>query len=47
VADIRVPKLNNNDQAYTLVEWLAPDSEPANPGDTLARGCAASAGPRR
>lgn len=36
MADIRVPKLNNNDQAYTLVEWLAPDSEPVNPGDTLA-----------
>jgi 2-oxoglutarate dehydrogenase E2 component (dihydrolipoamide succinyltransferase) len=36
VADIRIPKLNNNDQAYTLVEWLAPDNEPVKPGDTLA-----------
>lgn len=36
MADIRVPKLNNNDQTYTLVEWLAPDDEPVNPGDTLA-----------
>lgn len=36
MADIRVPKLNNNDQAYILVEWLAPDNEPVNPGDALA-----------
>ena len=36
MADIRVPKLNNNDQAYTLVEWLAPDNEPVNPGDPVA-----------
>lgn len=36
MADIRVPKLNNNDQAYILVEWLSPDNEPVNPGDTLA-----------
>jgi 2-oxoglutarate dehydrogenase E2 component (dihydrolipoamide succinyltransferase) len=36
VADIRVPKLNNNDQAYILVEWLAPDDEPVKPGDALA-----------
>jgi 2-oxoglutarate dehydrogenase E2 component (dihydrolipoamide succinyltransferase) len=36
VADIRIPKLNNNDQTYTLVEWLAPDNEPVKPGDTLA-----------
>jgi 2-oxoglutarate dehydrogenase E2 component (dihydrolipoamide succinyltransferase) len=36
VPDIRVPKINNNDQAYTLVEWLAPDDKPVKPGDTLA-----------
>jgi 2-oxoglutarate dehydrogenase E2 component (dihydrolipoamide succinyltransferase) len=25
VAEIRVPKLNNNDDSYILLEWLAPD----------------------
>jgi 2-oxoglutarate dehydrogenase E2 component (dihydrolipoamide succinyltransferase) len=36
VADIQVPKLNNNDQTYTLVEWLTPDNEPVESGDTVA-----------
>lgn len=36
MADIRIPKLNNNDQTYTLVEWLAADDEPVKPGDAIA-----------
>jgi 2-oxoglutarate dehydrogenase E2 component (dihydrolipoamide succinyltransferase) len=36
VTDIRVPKLNNNDQTYTLVEWLAGDEEPVEPGAPVA-----------
>lgn len=36
MTDIRIPKLNNNDESYTLVEWVAADDEPVKPGDTLA-----------
>jgi 2-oxoglutarate dehydrogenase E2 component (dihydrolipoamide succinyltransferase) len=36
MTDIRIPKLNNNDATYTLVEWLAEDDEPVKPGDELA-----------
>ena len=36
MTDIRIPKLNNNDATYTLVEWLAEDDEPVKPGDDLA-----------
>ena len=36
MADIRVPKINNNDQTYTLVAWLAADDQPVNPDDLLA-----------
>jgi len=35
VTDIRVPKLNNNDESYTLVEWLAPDGSPVGAGAAL------------
>ena len=38
MAEIRVPKLNNNDSAYTLIEWLVADGkevEAATPVVTL------------
>ncbi|MDN3358465.1 2-oxo acid dehydrogenase subunit E2 [Actinomadura sp. DC4] len=35
MAEIRVPKLNNNDQEYTLTEWLAGDEEPIEPGTAV------------
>ena len=36
VADIRVPKLNNNDTEYLIVEWLVEDGRPSAPGDPVA-----------
>ena len=33
--DIRVPKLNNNDESYVLTEWLAGDGEPVQPDDLI------------
>lgn len=36
MTDIRIPKLNNNDQTYLLVEWIAADDEPVKPGDVIA-----------
>ncbi|MEW9529368.1 2-oxo acid dehydrogenase subunit E2 [Microbispora sp. NPDC049125] len=36
MTDIRVPKLNNNDTRYVLVEWLAKDGERVSGGDALA-----------
>lgn len=35
MADIRVPKLNNNDDSYLLVEWLAPDGSLVGADDAL------------
>ncbi|GAA0409869.1 dihydrolipoamide acetyltransferase component of pyruvate dehydrogenase complex [Acrocarpospora corrugata] len=35
MSEIRVPKLNNNDTSYVLVEWLAADGEPVAIGDPL------------
>jgi 2-oxoglutarate dehydrogenase E2 component (dihydrolipoamide succinyltransferase) len=35
VTEIRIPKLNNNDQTYTLVEWIAADDKPVESGDAL------------
>ncbi|WP_290061936.1 2-oxo acid dehydrogenase subunit E2 [Amycolatopsis solani] len=34
--DIEVPKLNTNDTAYVLVEWLAEDGQPLKEGDPVA-----------
>lgn len=34
--DIRVPKLNNNDSSYVLVEWTAGDRTPVREGDPIA-----------
>jgi 2-oxoglutarate dehydrogenase E2 component (dihydrolipoamide succinyltransferase) len=36
VTEIRVPKLNNNDEEYTFTEWLAGDGEPVEPGAPVA-----------
>ena len=36
MTDIRVPKLNNNDEEYILTEWLVGDREPVKPDDALA-----------
>jgi 2-oxoglutarate dehydrogenase E2 component (dihydrolipoamide succinyltransferase) len=36
MTDIRIPKLNNNDETYTLVEWLAEDDGAVKPGAELA-----------
>lgn len=36
MTEIRVPKLNSNDQEYTLTEWLAGDEEPVEPGAPVA-----------
>ncbi|HEY6794435.1 MAG TPA: 2-oxo acid dehydrogenase subunit E2 [Kineosporiaceae bacterium] len=33
--DIEVPKLNSNDTAYVLVEWLAEDGQVVNEGDPI------------
>lgn len=35
MADIRVPKLNNNDDSYVLLEWLAPDGSVVGTDDAL------------
>lgn len=34
--EIRVPKLNNNDATYVLLEWAAKDGQEVRPGDPLA-----------
>jgi 2-oxoglutarate dehydrogenase E2 component (dihydrolipoamide succinyltransferase) len=36
VNDIEVPKLNTNDTAYVLVDWLAEDGQPLKEGDPVA-----------
>ncbi|TXL85735.1 2-oxo acid dehydrogenase subunit E2 [Streptomyces sp. IB2014 016-6] len=36
MTEIRVPKLNNNDTEYTLVEWLVDDGKPIAEGDPVA-----------
>ncbi|ACZ85190.1 2-oxo acid dehydrogenase subunit E2 [Streptosporangium roseum] len=36
MADIRVPKLNNNDTEYLVVEWLVEDGKPVQAGDPVA-----------
>ncbi|MGI5157086.1 2-oxo acid dehydrogenase subunit E2 [Microbispora sp. CA-102843] len=35
MTDFRVPKLNNNDTAYVLVEWLAEDGQAVRDGDPI------------
>ncbi|MCC5575156.1 2-oxo acid dehydrogenase subunit E2 [Microtetraspora sp. AC03309] len=35
MTDIRVPKLNSNDTAYVLVEWLVADGQRAEAGDPI------------
>ncbi|MFI7706133.1 2-oxo acid dehydrogenase subunit E2 [Nonomuraea sp. NPDC049480] len=35
MGEIRVPKLNNNDSEYTLLEWLAEDGAPVRRDDPL------------
>lgn len=34
--DIRMPKLNNNDDSYVLVEWLIGDAQPVTADDYIA-----------
>ncbi|MGI5487671.1 2-oxo acid dehydrogenase subunit E2 [Microtetraspora malaysiensis] len=36
MSEFRVPKLNNNDSAYVLLEWLAEDGAAVRAGDPLA-----------
>jgi 2-oxoglutarate dehydrogenase E2 component (dihydrolipoamide succinyltransferase) len=36
MTDVRVPKLNNNDSQYILVEWLVADGDQVRPGDVVA-----------
>ncbi|GIH93324.1 2-oxo acid dehydrogenase subunit E2 [Planobispora siamensis] len=36
MTEIRVPKLNNNDSAYLLVEWAAADGQAVRAGDPVA-----------
>ncbi|MEZ0072285.1 2-oxoglutarate dehydrogenase E2 component (dihydrolipoamide succinyltransferase) [Planotetraspora sp. GP83] len=36
VTDIRVPKLNNNDTSYVLIEWLVEDGQQIKAGDPVA-----------
>lgn len=36
MTEIRVPKLNNNDTEYTLVEWLVDEGKPIGAGDPVA-----------
>ncbi|MEU8275339.1 2-oxo acid dehydrogenase subunit E2 [Microbispora bryophytorum] len=36
MTDFRVPKLNNNDTSYVLVEWLAEDGQAVRDGDPIA-----------
>ncbi|MEU8176748.1 2-oxo acid dehydrogenase subunit E2 [Microbispora hainanensis] len=35
MTDFRVPKLNNNDTSYVLVEWLAEDGQAVRDGDAI------------
>ncbi len=35
MTDFRVPKLNNNDTSYVLVEWLAEDGQAVRDGDPI------------
>ncbi|GAB3142430.1 2-oxo acid dehydrogenase subunit E2 [Microbispora hainanensis] len=35
MTDFRVPKLNNNDTSYVLVEWLAEDGQTVRDGDAI------------
>ncbi|MEV6929475.1 2-oxo acid dehydrogenase subunit E2 [Dactylosporangium sp. NPDC051485] len=35
-ADLRVPKLNTNDESYVLLEWLVDDGEPVRRDDPVA-----------
>jgi 2-oxoglutarate dehydrogenase E2 component (dihydrolipoamide succinyltransferase) len=35
VAEIRIPKLNNNDTEYVLVDWIIGDGKPVEPGDIV------------
>ncbi|MFI6498502.1 2-oxo acid dehydrogenase subunit E2 [Nonomuraea typhae] len=35
MAELRVPKLNNNDTEYLLVEWLVPDGTPVHEDDAV------------
>ncbi|MEU7693409.1 dehydrogenase [Microbispora sp. SCL1-1] len=35
MTDFRVPKLNNNDTSYVLVEWLAEDGQTVRDGDPI------------
>lgn len=35
MTDFRVPKLNNNDTSYVLVEWLAEDGQTVSDGDAI------------
>ncbi|MCT9932897.1 2-oxo acid dehydrogenase subunit E2 [Planotetraspora sp. A-T 1434] len=36
MTDIRVPKLNNNDTSYILIEWLVEDGQQIKAGDPVA-----------
>ncbi|WP_049572088.1 2-oxo acid dehydrogenase subunit E2 [Nonomuraea sp. SBT364] len=36
MAELRLPKLNNNDAEYLLVEWLVPDGTPVHEDDAVA-----------
>ncbi|WP_370019510.1 2-oxo acid dehydrogenase subunit E2 [Planotetraspora sp. GP83] len=36
MTDIRVPKLNNNDTSYVLIEWLVEDGQQIKAGDPVA-----------
>ncbi|MFD0343199.1 2-oxo acid dehydrogenase subunit E2 [Streptomyces sp. NPDC127117] len=36
MAEIRVPKLNNNDDSYVLLEWLVGDEQPIGADDDVA-----------
>ncbi|MEU4572950.1 2-oxo acid dehydrogenase subunit E2 [Nonomuraea sp. NPDC023979] len=36
MAELRLPKLNNNDTEYLLVEWLVPDGTPVHEDDAVA-----------
>jgi 2-oxoglutarate dehydrogenase E2 component (dihydrolipoamide succinyltransferase) len=36
VSEVLVPKLNNNDSEYTLVEWLVDEGAEVRPGDPVA-----------
>lgn len=36
MTELRVPKLNNNDDEYTLVEWVVGDGKPVTAGEVVA-----------